>query len=484
MSVLFSPRFQAVDANGNPYSGAQLFFYQSGTTTPITTYADSAATTPSTTNGSGAVEADAAGKFAAIFLTTNPFKFVLKTAAGSVLDSADAIPLNDAAALLTSFSITDSATITKVDASAGVGPYLDLYRNSASPAASDAIGEIRFTGKDDGGTTTTFAAISATIADPTNASEDGTLLLKAMVAGTLATKVTVSATGITLANALAVASGGTGLTALGAALTKLRVNAGATALEWATDTVSNPGALYGLTLSNNGTDATNDIDIATGIAADGGNTETMTLGSALTKRLDAAWAVGTNQGGLDTGSIANTTYHVWLIKRSDTGVVDVLFSASASAPTMPTSYDYKRRIGSIVRTGAAIKAFVQRGDVFTWAVPVADYNASNPGGTAQTVTLTLPTGIVVESRINAGIYGSIASVIYGIVTPLAITDTTPTSTLNNMALNNDASGPFTSFMSVETNTSAQIRYRLSGSAAGLNTLVVTQGWTDTRGRLA
>src|SRR5262245_24479105 len=45
--------------------------------------------------------------------------------------------------------------------------------------------------------------------------------------------------------------------------------------------------IAGLTLSNNTTDATNDIDIATGQAADSTNAVMMTLASGLTKRLDA-----------------------------------------------------------------------------------------------------------------------------------------------------------------------------------------------------
>ena len=112
------------------------------------------------------------------------------------------------------------------------------------------------------------------------------------------------------------------------------------------------GHLYGLTLSNNGSDATNDIDIAAGTARDASDTVNMVLASALTKRLDASWAVGTGNGGLDTGSIADTTYHVWLIKRSDTGVVDALFSTSATSPTMPSDYDYKLLIGYLVRASS------------------------------------------------------------------------------------------------------------------------------------
>src|SRR5262245_55992518 len=63
------------------------------------------------------------------------------------------------------------------------------------------------------------------------------------------------------------------------------------------------GYLWGLTLSNNAGDAVNDIDIAAGEASADDGSAVMALAAALTKRSDAAWAVGTNQGGLDTGAI-------------------------------------------------------------------------------------------------------------------------------------------------------------------------------------
>lgn len=119
------------------------------------------------------------------------------------------------------------------------------------------------------------------------------------------------------------------------------------------DPLSGPqlqGYSTGLALTTNVTDATNDVDIAVGAAAsDVSPYYLMQLTSALTKRLDASWAVGTNQGGLDTGAVGNNTYYIWLIQRSDTGVTDVLFSLSSTAPTMPTNYDRKRLLGLLVR---------------------------------------------------------------------------------------------------------------------------------------
>lgn len=123
---------------------------------------------------------------------------------------------------------------------------------------------------------------------------------------------------------------------------------------------STRGYIFGLFFANNAIDPTNDIDIAPGAAAsDATVPSTMTLSTGILKRLDAAWAVGSGNGGLDTGTIANTTYHVWLIQRSDTGVVDALFSTSATSPTMPSGYDRKRRIGAILREAGVIVPFAQ-----------------------------------------------------------------------------------------------------------------------------
>lgn len=89
------------------------------------------------------------------------------------------------------------------------------------------------------------------------------------------------------------------------------------------------GLLWRTTLSNNAGDATNDIDIAAGeFSSDDANYYDCVVMriAGLTKRLDAAWVVGTNQGSLDIGTIANGTYHVWGIMRPDTAIVDALFS--------------------------------------------------------------------------------------------------------------------------------------------------------------
>ncbi|MRG66095.1 hypothetical protein GH789_12490 [Rhizobium pusense] len=244
------------------------------------------------------------------------------------------------------------------------------------------------------------------------------------------------------------------------------------------------GGLSGLTLSNNATDPTNDLDIAAGAAAsDGTIPAVMALNAALTKRLDAAWAVGSGNGGLDTGSIANGTYHIWLIQRSDTGVVDALFSASSSLPTMPANYDRKRRIGSIIRTAGAIRGFYQSGDRFELSPLAVDVAAVNPGTTSVLRTLTVPSGIVVTANVTLQAENSGTGVFFAAglfcpqVTPLP-------SMLQIKNIRNSAGSVFDGIVpvSVVTNNLSQIYSFCAASDASCTLTIRTLGWIDTRGQ--
>ncbi len=62
--LAYSPRMVALDENGDPLAGAQLYTYLSGTTTPAAVYSDAALTVPH----SNPVIADSGGVFDAIFL--------------------------------------------------------------------------------------------------------------------------------------------------------------------------------------------------------------------------------------------------------------------------------------------------------------------------------------------------------------------------------------------------------------------------------
>ena len=256
-----------------------------------------------------------------------------------------------------------------------------------------------------------------------------------------------------------------------------------------------PGTLYGLTLSNNGSDATNDIDIALGSARDSTDAANIDLAGALTKQLDAVWAVGTNAGMLATGvAIANTTYHIFLIKRPDTGVVDIAADSSASganiAANTNAAYTLKRRIGSIVRASNAIKGFVQDGDDFMWKSPSADVgagNATNPGTSAVTRTLIVPNGIRVKIKVFVGFSASAQTDMPGGV---YLTDLSQTDDGANVIQYATIAGfdgttkvaNIGSTAEIWSNTSGQIRSRLQISSTNTILYISTLGWKDTRGR--
>jgi len=76
------------------------------------------------------------------------------------------------------------------------GAQLDVHHDSASPAASDTLLDVRIYGDDTAGNKTQYAGITAVIVDPSAASEDGRLDLKVAQAASLATVLQLNAYGI------------------------------------------------------------------------------------------------------------------------------------------------------------------------------------------------------------------------------------------------------------------------------------------------
>ena len=79
-------------------------------------------------------------------------------------------------------SLTGDISITSTDTGDAAAPIIDLVRDSASPAAADYLGQIKFTGDDSGGASHTYAKITGKIDDPTAGGEDG-LIEFAVVSG-------------------------------------------------------------------------------------------------------------------------------------------------------------------------------------------------------------------------------------------------------------------------------------------------------------
>lgn len=244
------------------------------------------------------------------------------------------------------------------------------------------------------------------------------------------------------------------------------------------------GHLAGLTLSTAGSSTT--MTVAAGQAADSANAVLMSLTAAVGKTT-GSWAVGSGNGGLDAGTIANNTWYHWhLIRRPDTGVVDVLCSLSATAPTLPSNYTQSRRIGSGKTNGSGQwVAFVQDGDYFRLSASVLDVNAANPGTSAVTRTLaSVPTGVNVHAELQVATNGGSTNAAAHL-SDLAAADEAPSYSAAPLATvgGNFATGSAMTVQArVRTDTSAQIRTRINASGGGQTLYIATLGWWDRRGR--
>lgn len=306
--------------------------------------------------------------------------------------------------------------------------------------------------------------------------------------------------------------------------------------------------IAGLTLSTAGSSTT--ISIAAGQAADSTNTALMNLAAAISKTT-SAWAAGTGNGGLDTGTIVSSAfgatcsfatnimtctvaptsgafkigqeivltlvsglpaltkisslgtgtggtgtynlsttpgtiaattcnalawYYNYLIQRPDTGAIDVIFSTSPVAPTLPTNYTLYRYIGSTLSDiSGNWTAFTQVGNEIYWQTPVLDINALVGSTTAALATLSVPRGRKVKVFLNAVINGTTGSNASYISDPDNV-DLAPSITLNPLS---SFEANLATQINCWTNISAQIRHREVASANNL--YVSTIGWIDQRG---
>lgn len=253
------------------------------------------------------------------------------------------------------------------------------------------------------------------------------------------------------------------------------------------------GYIDGLEIANNAGDPDHRVDIKPGLAAltDGTDWISAELTSILTKRLDAAWASGGGTGGLDTGTIqADQWYHVFLIYNRSTGVTNGLLSLSATSPTMPSGFTFKRRLASVLTDGSAnIISFLQTDDLFLWDVPVLDVSDTDPGTNQVTPTLTVPDGIEVLARTSWTLRDSNYQndTNFLLSSPKQV-NTAPSSTIFTTRLLGSAGDDLhdSVVLDILTNTSSQVRYRINNASGTTNHSVyeMTHGWVDPRGKNA
>lgn len=551
MAVKLSPVFNdaQLDSNGNPYSGAKIFTYAAGSTTKQTAYQDSGGisshTNPIVLNARGEPPAP-------IWLTQGQtYKFVLAAPTDTdppatpirTVDNVSGV--NDASISLDEW-VTSGDTPTYVSATSFTvsGDKTSAYHKgrrlkttnsggtvycmviSSAYGASTTVTVVNDSGSLDSG----LSAVSLGIIKADNPSIDADMIHRKGTAVASATTTDiwsiagdyVHVTGTTTITSLGTApyAGAERTVIFDGALTlthnatslilpgavnittaandRMTVKADTTGNMIVTQYTKASGTalvasaiprsyLAGMTMSTAGASQT--MTIAAGQATDSTNAVTISLGSALNKTT-SAWSAGTGNGGLDTGAIANSTwYYFYAISKVD-GTSDVVFSTSASSPTMPSGYTYYRRIGAGLTNGSAqwVK-FTQSGDTFYWDAAVLDVSANNPGTAAVTRTLTVPrvTGIVHIG--NWSVVDNPDGTNSLLVSTLNITDAAPSlsaAPLSQVSGADNAAGGATIQASGQiatlTNGSGQVRTRVSTSGANTNVYGATVGWVDRRGR--
>jgi hypothetical protein len=131
--------------------------------------------------------------------------FVANGAAALFYDNAAKLATTSTGIDVTGVITTDGMTITtadnaaqitliSTDADASVGPLIDLTRDSASPAANDTLGRVRFRGEDANGDVTAYAQITGKISSTSAGAVDGQVQFQTMRAGTQKVSLNLNAT--------------------------------------------------------------------------------------------------------------------------------------------------------------------------------------------------------------------------------------------------------------------------------------------------
>jgi len=432
MAVKLSPIFQdaQLDASGNPWTGAKLFTYTAGSSTKQTVYQDSAGssahTNPIVLNSRGEPPA-------AIWLTSGvSYKFVLTS-------PTDSDPPVASTRTVDNVSGINDTTISQDEWVSGPTPTFistTSFTLVGDQTTAFNVGR-RVKTTNSGGTiyssiiTSAFTSLTTvTVANDSGVLDSGLSAVSyALVSGANTSapllsdaypirggsadrskRLRLEVDGFTTATTRVLTPPNADLTLPNAAIAgtiPIASSAGVLGMVAALNKT-----IYGLTYDN-GTDVTNDLNINTGGAMDATGAYWMTLATALGKQSDVAWAVGGTTaaplGGLDTGAVGNSDYYIWLIARSDTGVVDALYSLSSTAPSMPASYDFKRLIGWFKRVGGTIVAFTTYemtggGLELLWTSPTLEVDLASTLTTARrTDAVKVPLNFSTIAQLNIGI---------------------------------------------------------------------------------
>ncbi|MBY2993786.1 hypothetical protein HF263_04010 [Rhizobium leguminosarum] len=163
--------------------------------------------------------------------------------------------------------------------------------------------------------------------------------------------------------------------------------------------------VVGLTLSNNTGSPTTHVDFAAGSARSGSSF--VSNPSSITKRINGTWAVGTGNGGLDSGSVgASVTYFAYAIRKDSDLSFDVVLSTSTTiggvTTTLLTGYTIVKCIGVVLTDASSlIRAFVMYPkDEYAFVGPIREVTNAAINTTSALLAITVPNGVKVKANLR------------------------------------------------------------------------------------
>lgn len=225
-----------------------------------------------------------------------------------------------------------------------------------------------------------------------------------------------------------------------------------------------------ITIANNATDANNDIDFSAGNAPLDDGLGQVLLSSTLVKRLDASWVAGTNQGGLFSGTKANSTrYYLFAITNGT--INDAGFDISPTGANIPAGYKGSYRGMILTNSSGNILAFDQlENNYFEFITPILEVSGTTPT-TRTPLPVSAPQNVIVKINATLSSVAPAGSVSHLYLTDLNKTDNSVIKLFANISF--ISSGEFT----VKTNSSSQIGIRGNGSSGSYE--IYTIGFFDT-----
>jgi hypothetical protein len=229
------------------------------------------------------------------------------------------------------------------DGGSSAAPELDLYRISASPAASDYLGQIKFSGESADDSKEVYAKITGKIGDPTSGSEDGIIEIAHRKAGSNNISARFTSTDLKLIN-------GTGLEVAG--------NISCDGTIDGRDVASDGTKLDGIESGATADQTKSDID-ALGIAASTAATlaTARNIGGVSFNGSANINLPGVNtSGNQDTSGTAAIATTVTVADESSDTSCNVLFTTAATgnlAPKSGTNLTFNSSSGVLTATGFA-----------------------------------------------------------------------------------------------------------------------------------